>query len=208
MNHIGRTIVINVTPGLIARLRLTALIVILIASGSFALNYKAFVNPPTNLCEAPVNLSFNKPVDKDYDHTKKTAANISTRFGVDKTFVEEVILISKGYAYKDFPTITDILSIIGIESSFKPKNEYQGAYGLMQIEFSSHSSEVTQAKDLFDVTTNIALGVKTLRQYYEMLQDKEAAVAAYNVGIGTYLSGKTNPIYVSKYQQERQFYGK
>lgn len=205
-NPISKTIVIHLTPRLKRNMAILFWSIVLTIASSFGLNYKAFVSPPpTTMCSSDLPLSLNVD-DSDYKNTQKIATQISKRYDVDKAFATEVVNIAKGYSYKDFPTIHDILSIIGIESGFNPSNEYKGAFGLMQIEYLSHKREVTKLADLYDISTNIQIGVKTLRQYYSMLRDKDSAILAYNIGIGSFLEGKRSEPYLERYKKEIKHY--
>lgn len=96
------------------------------------------------------------------------------------------------YSYVDFPTPQDIMAVIKIESSWDENAKSSAdARGLMQV-LHGH----------YEVQTNISEGTFILRQYYEILKDKRAAVIAYNVGIGSYKNGIWNEGYYKDYETQ------
>lgn len=92
--------------------------------------------------------------------------------------------------YPDFPTAEDIMAVIKIESNWDENaRSHADARGLMQV---LHGE--------YQVQNNIAQGSAILREYYEILKNKHAAVVAYNVGIGSYQIGLRNEEYYNAYQ--------
>jgi hypothetical protein len=89
-----------------------------------------------------------------------------------------------------FPCETDVLAIIAIESSFQEKaTSSANAKGYMQILYvKTHTVE-----------ENIKAGVWLLKDYHRRLGSVEAAVQAYNVGLGNYRKGMRNKKYYDKY---------
>jgi hypothetical protein len=57
-------------------------------------------------------------------------------------------------------------------------------------------------EELEDIESNIKHGADILHRYYKKLNNKTAAVQAYNVGITDFRRGVKSPRYLSKYQQE------
>lgn len=102
-----------------------------------------------------------------------------------------LIDIVKANTTKTFPTALDVLAIISIESSFKVRAVGNaGEIGVMQIAYKPSD---------FNLQTNIRDGVYLLRYYRKVLGSNEAAIHAYNIGIGNYLKGKRNYIYYRKH---------
>ncbi len=73
----------------------------------------------------------------------------------------------KSFKYGFNPDL--ILSIIQVESSFNPYAvSSQGAYGLMQINYSVWKKELSiDYKKIFNMDYNIELGLKILKHYYD-----------------------------------------
>jgi len=126
---------------------------------------------------------------------EKLTQFISTKYNVSDTAVKKVVEYAHRQGDKVFPTPIDILSIIAIESSF---NKYAvskaRAKGYMQVLY----KETT-----FDIRTNINDGTHLLREYSRVMP-KDAAVQAYNVGIGNYKKGMRNTEYLAKFKQTKQ----
>jgi len=93
-----------------------------------------------------------------------------------------------------FPTTTDLLAIMAIESRFDPNaKSHVDARGLMQV-----------LKGSYALHDNIPQGTDILKQYYGMVKNnKDDAVTAYNVGIGDFKRGVRNPNYLRKFKEER-----
>lgn len=92
-------------------------------------------------------------------------------------------------AFPDFPKASDILAIARIESTYNEKARNGISRGVMQV---NHGP--------WDLAANVQAGVKLLREYYEKLGSIQAAVMAYNIGIGNYLKGKRNFAYFDKFK--------
>lgn len=94
-----------------------------------------------------------------------------------------------------FPTKTDVLAIISIESTFKHSAaSKKGAKGWMQIKYRKTVSE----------SDNIDAGIHLLRAYKELFKTEKAAVMAYNLGYGNYKKGKRNTRFYNKYLVEKK----
>ena len=115
---------------------------------------------------------------------------------------KHIVAIAKSLAYKDFPKTLDILAICRVESAYKinavnPETGSVGpSRGVMQV----------QNGDM-ELYRNMHQGVGLLREYYVRLGSKQAAVSAYNIGIGSYRRGKAKisaKIYYSKFVKRRR----
>lgn len=126
----------------------------------------------------------------------KVSTYLSTKYKRDIKDIKEVVKVAYKYGHKHkFPTHTDILAIIAIESSF---NKYAissaNARGYMQILYKKSS---------FDLEDNISDGVWLLKDYKAKLS-VEGTIQAYNVGIGNYRSGMRNIDYLNKFKITKQ----
>lgn len=90
-------------------------------------------------------------------------------------------------------TLPLILSIIAVESEFdKNAKSPTGAKGLMQLTRSSGRSTST------DIFMNINSGVAHLSDYMDTTKSINAALQAYNIGVGAYIRGGRAKIYLKK----------
>jgi hypothetical protein len=132
------------------------------------------------------------------------AEQIIATYKIPPTLAHQIV----DYAYKHrrttFPQTRDIIAIVGIESSFKPRAKSSlttdPAIGLMQIR-----SNVWRIPlhDLYNIEKNVFHGADILEQYYRELGNRrENAVQAYNIGITAFREGGTNLAYLHKYKQE------
>jgi soluble lytic murein transglycosylase-like protein len=138
------------------------------------------------------------------------AASIQKRYKVDKVKAQEIVKLAKKYEKASFPKAVDILSVIGVESSFKPtaqsnlKND--PAVGLMQVR------PKVWGLDKSDIDTpeeQIKIGADILHKYYNKLGSEDKALHAYNIGITNFKRGTgLNPKYVDKVNAEQSWYEK
>lgn len=122
----------------------------------------------------------------------KLTVYIINKYKVKTSLAEDIVRHAHTLGdSKGFPSPTDILAIIAIESSFN-KNivSKANAKGLMQVLYK---------KTLFDVYTNMGDGVFLLKDYRSKLS-KDATIQAYNLGIGSYYRGKRNYKYLDKFK--------
>lgn len=146
-----------------------------------------------------------KPDGKKREHMTQLIVH---RYDLDAKFAQRVVDLAMKYEKPGFPRAPDILAIVGIESSFDPDAvsglRHDPAVGLMQVRpgvwnLNRHSLA-------HNIEKQIATGADILHLYYTKLKSRDAAVAAYNVGMGEYRSGNTANGYVSKYTNERRQY--
>lgn len=136
------------------------------------------------------------------DSINKLVSRVTANYGLEQKYAEDVVKFVKKNSYKDFPTVRDILAVIGIESSFDTQASNQGAYGLMQIQYFWFTKYVQTTEELYDPYVNITLGIDTLRQYFLKLRNKEDAIIAYQAGIKNFLEGDYTHEYLNRYRQE------
>jgi soluble lytic murein transglycosylase-like protein len=139
---------------------------------------------------------------KDESETLVLAEYISSKYKTTVEFAKRVVDLATKYAHEDFPKRNDILAIIAVESSFRPKASYRGSYGLMQIERKSHTKSL-RGRNIKDPAVNIELGSQILNEYYQTLgQSKKSAILAYNAGVGNFLKHRYHIDYYLKYSNK------
>lgn len=153
---------------------------------------------------------------------RKAYAELEQRRGIDKlaqiamskykglspTEAKEIAALATKYAKPSFPKAADILSIIGIESSFRPEAvsglKKDPARGLMQVRPKTWGMDI---EALAKIEDQIRIGTDILHKYFKRVGDKESAVHAYNIGMRNFLNQTgLNPKYVTKFNKERQLY--
>lgn len=122
--------------------------------------------------------------------------NLSDSYNIEVDKAIEIVNVVKDEEDLVFPTKEDILAIIAIESNFKQYaiHKRTKAKGLMQILYKKSS---------YNILDNIRDGVWLLKEYNTWLP-KEAAIQAYNVGIGSYRKGIRATKYLNKYKKAKQ----
>lgn len=133
---------------------------------------------------------------------------IVNKYKVDPFLAGQIVEVAKKHARPTFPKTEDILTIIGIESSFNPLavSKDKGDLGLMQVRagvWKLSRSELVKIED------QIKHGAAILAHYYEKLKNEEAAIASFNIGITQYLKNKSNSkgkVYLAKFNRERRLY--
>lgn len=141
-------------------------------------------------------------------NVQKLVSVAAGKYDVSPKIVQRVVAAAVKHQYPDFPTAKDILAVVGVESSFKhdavSKLKKDPARGLMQVRPGVWNISEESFKS---IDTQIKTGAKILRQYYEKLGDREAALHAYNVGLTNHNTGKRqNPRYVPKVDKELSLY--
>lgn len=138
------------------------------------------------------------------------AAILSKYKTIDPLIAKQIVTVAKKHARPDFPRAEDILSVIGVESSFnhlaKSKLKKDPAKGLMQVRPGVWK---ISDSDLHHIEDQIKHGVKILSYYYDKLESREGALRAYNLGITRHLKNKNDPrgaVYVEKFKKEQQLY--
>jgi len=133
----------------------------------------------------------------------ETAAEIAERYRIDRKRAYEIVALAHKHADPTFPTAHDILSVIGIESSFNPHAvsslKRDPARGLMQVRPGVWGIETAE---LQDIEKQIKYGVDILKGYHNLLKNKWKTLHAYNVGLTKFRKGKRNPEYIEKFKKE------
>ena len=121
---------------------------------------------------------------------------------VDKPLAQEIVDLTHKYGNNTFPQAEDLLSIIGIESSFRPHIKSglkrDKAVGLTQIR-PKVWKHMIKPGELTSIENQIKYSKIILTHYYEVLGDTQAAVNAYNVGITAHKRGDRNNTYVMRF---------
>jgi hypothetical protein len=123
----------------------------------------------------------------------KLITHISKVYNVPKHQVYELIGVVKSYTSKGWPDTNTTLAIIATESGFKKHAvSSANAKGYMQVLKTSGKLVTTETWQ------NIASGTELLREYKQQLGSADAALMAYNVGIGAYQRGARPVEYLNK----------
>lgn len=127
---------------------------------------------------------------------------------VSPNLIKDVVSLAHKYERDTFPTATDIVAIIGIESNFNPravsKLKVDPAVGLTQIRPDAWKHKIKRA-ELSTVEGQIRHGADILGHYYRILGNKEAAIRSYNVGLAAYTRGRYQEAsrrYINKFNRE------
>lgn len=133
----------------------------------------------------------------DYNSSVALVSHISTKWDKPMKHVREIAEASyKVTEHTQLLSAVDILSICQIESGYNTLAVSKaGAKGLAQILYKPTK---------FDIETNMRDGVDLMLEYIRILGSKEAALHAYNVGIGNYRKGMRNYSYVRKFKAAKQ----
>jgi soluble lytic murein transglycosylase-like protein len=98
-----------------------------------------------------------------------------------------------------------ILAVMQVESAFNPLAlSTAGAYGLMQVHYAVWKDELKIDKNrIFEIEYNIGLGLKILRQYYDLSGgDIQRALFLYNNGYKYKNTGYITKVNNSIYNQD------
>lgn len=149
--------------------------------------------------------SFTDDEREQYQQSRQIQT-IVYQYKVSQDFATKVVALSHKYSSPVFPKASDILAIIGIESSFRP-NVKSGlkrdkAEGLTQIR-PRVWRHMIKPGELTLIENQVKYGSSILRQYHMKLGSIDGAVNAYNVGLTAHNRGKVNPRYVRKYQETK-----
>lgn len=165
------------------------------------------------LSQSPTSSTDDNPIHFHYPvAVDKLAAAVSKKYKVDSAVLKQVVTAARKYEHPDFPTAKDILAVAGVESSFNPNAKSRlkrdPAQGLMQVR--PRVWDIPE-EDITTIDGQIKHGATILRQYYEKLGSREAALHAYNVGIANHKKSasnpaKGNPRYVPKINKDRSLY--
>lgn len=138
----------------------------------------------------------------------KMAQQIAEKYKIDPEDALEIVQLAYKYEKQSFPKAKDILAIIGVESSFDPDSvsglRRDPAVGLMQVRPKVWGMNAEELQG--NVEKQIATGSDILHLYYKKLRQRDAAVAAYNVGMSEFRAGNNAEGYVSKYMHELKSY--
>lgn len=135
---------------------------------------------------------------------QKMAQQIAAKYKIDPDDAMQIVQLAHKYEKQTFPKARDILAIIGVESSFDPDAvsglRRDPAVGLMQVRPKIWG--LTPEELQGNVEKQIETGSDILHLYYKKLRHRDAAVAAYNVGMSEFRNGNNAEGYVSKYNNE------
>jgi hypothetical protein len=154
----------------------------------------------------------NKYTEPNDDTAQWLATRITKRYSrTDPNLAQQVAQYAVKYEHDDFPKAEDIVAVVAIESIFNPKAtsklKQDPAKGLMQVRHGVWKHKIRN-EDMTKVSNQIKHGADILAHYYDVLQDKNEAIMAYNVGLTAVLKGRENKKYLSKYYREKQAFTK
>lgn len=154
------------------------------------------VSPPA---QSVTKSDFSSSQPQSVPEENLLVTHISLRYKKDAEYISSIVSSAEKYAYTDFPTKSDILAIIAVESGFNNVVCHRGSCGLMQIELKSHRKSGITRYNYKQVDTSIRIGSKILREYFLLSHgSKRGAFLAYNAGIGNYLRGHYRLSYYRK----------
>lgn len=127
-----------------------------------------------------------KLIDRPIKANPKALVDIiTTHYDVDKGKAKQFVTTAMKYAKPDFPQAHHILSVVGVESGFKDNQisglKHDPAIGAMQIRPGVWN---LSPRELNTIDGALKHGANILSQYYQQTGSKEAAIRAYNIGIG------------------------
>lgn len=157
---------------------------------------------------APVATVLPAPKKEVDPKQLKMSQQIAKKYKIDGGFAQEIVELAHKYQKPNFPKAQDILAVIGIESSFDPDAvsglKRDPAVGLMQTRPGVWNLNREELEN--NVERQISTGSDILHLYYKKLKNRDAAIAAYNVGLGEFRNGNNAEGYVSKFQHELKTY--
>lgn len=158
---------------------------------------------------APKELSYQRATDtkhKEESRLKAMTDLIIKKYKVAPELASQVVNLAHKYEGSAFPKATDLLALIGVESSFNPAAvsglSKDPAVGLMQVRPGMWGLE---PDDIDGIEEQIKHGAHVLKKYYAKLGDKESAIKAYNIGLRNFRINKDPDAadrYYAKYNNE------
>jgi len=122
----------------------------------------------------------------------KVADRLAESFNISRSDAQLAVSLAYKFGGDTFPTPVDVLSVMAVESSFKPQaiHKIGPSVGLMQVNVKVHGKEVQHSS-----VTNVRTGVEILTQYRNRLKTNRQALLAYNLGpTGADKFCKKNPV--------------
>lgn len=129
-----------------------------------------------------------------------------SQYDISSEFAKEVVFYANKYSKKSFPSTVDILSVVGIESSWNPLAKNGRSVGLTQITPSAWVSIIPNSSHLSVVENQIKYAAEILHINYKLTGSKEGALLAYNAGYGNWSKGRYESSYFMKFLIEREKY--
>lgn len=134
---------------------------------------------------------------------------VATHRNVSEKMASKLVALAIKYEHPVFPTRHDILAIMGIESNFNPnaksKLAVDPARGLMQVRPVMWKLNI---RKMNDIDYQVQNGVSIIKHNYDVLQDRDSALMAYNIGLKAVIDGGEAKKYVYKFKRELAFLGK
>ena len=142
-------------------------------------------------------------LNKENKRKKELTDYIVKYHKTDLKLAKRIVELAHKYQKEVFPRAENILAIAAIESNFDPYAvshlKKDPAMGLMQIRLITWKHLIN--KNQYTIENQIRFGSEILSLLYKELNDKEAAIAAYNVGLTAYNKGIINQRYIENYRK-------
>jgi hypothetical protein len=147
--------------------------------------------------------------NKKEARAKELASIVVDKYKVTDDFALKVARLAVKHEKPTFPKAEDILSVIGIESSFKPNVvsglKHDPAVGLTQIRPGVWGIDPSKLKG--NIENQVKIGANILKTYYDKVKSVPDALHAFNIGMTNFMKKKgLNPKYVQKFDAERELY--
>ena len=97
-----------------------------------------------------------------------------------------------------------VFAVMEQESTFNQYTAYQGAYGLMQLYYTTFPYIGITMNEVYDIDKNIRAGVYELSGNFKMFGDTTLALTAYNWGSGNVKRGNYNTKYANSILKRKQ----
>ena len=190
---------------------LISAILLILSFGLFKWVYSADTYPVTADCINCMNSPETNSMvvseyllNKDNKRKKELTDYIVKYHKTDLKLAKRIVELAHKYQKDVFPRAENILAITAIESNFDPHAishlKKDPAMGLMQIRLITWKNLINNNQ--YTIENQIKFGSEILSLLYKELNNKEAAIAAYNVGLTAYNKGIINQRYIESYRKQ------
>ena len=125
--------------------------------------------------------------NKKEARAKELAAIVTDKYAVSDDFALKVARLAVKHEKPTFPKAEDILSVIGIESSFKPNAvsglKHDPAVGLTQIRPGVWGIDPSKLKG--NIENQVKMGANILKTYYDKVKSVPDALHAFKTAMST-----------------------
>lgn len=137
-------------------------------------------------------------VEKEDEIVRDIVKRRSTK--VDEETLREIVrAVMAETANHPFPSFSDVMGLIEVESTFNPRAVSRGNVGLAQINWQYHHQKFSGKWDAFQIRKNVAVSVEYLRELRSISRgNRGVAIMSYNIGPYAFKAGKRNQRYLWK----------